>query len=140
MTSKTKAIMKQEPAPERRGRGRPRGSTNKPRDPNAPAPPRQQTAPKSIVADVLDRASFTVEEFRARNHISDGTWATLVKEGLAPRMMRPTGKTHGVIRISREAERDWQREAEKRIVSEEAKAADKAKRAAVTAAKKAGAR
>jgi len=122
-------------APKRRGRP--------PRDPNAPrlatAPAPKQGAPKSNALETLEIASFTIKEFRARNHISDGAWSNLCKAGLAPRMMRPTGVAHGMVRISREAERDWQRDCEKRTVPEEAKTADREKRAEIKARKAGGA-
>jgi hypothetical protein len=120
---------KPQPAPEKRGRGRP------PRDPNAPAAaPRKSRAHEP--SDV-GRASYSIPEFCQRNHISGGTYIALRKQARAPREMRPTGKVNGIVRITPAAEADWQRECEQRAVSAEDIAADRAQRK-IARAKKAG--
>jgi hypothetical protein len=96
------------------------------------ATPAQAPASKQFAknpAPDIGRASFTIEEFCKRNDISDGTYTNMRAAGLGPAEMRPTGRTHGVVRISREAELEWIRQSEQRKVSEEEKAADRAKRA-----------
>ena len=123
-----------QPAPMKRGRGRP------PRDPNAPKSAPEPKRSRAKPASDVGRASFTIEEFLHRNGLGDGSYDLLKKAGCAPREMRPTAKSHGIVRISREAELEWIAKSEERFVSEEEKATDRGKRAAVSAARKTGAR
>jgi hypothetical protein len=121
---------KQEPAP-KRGRGRP------PRAPQADPQPKQPSAKEPLD---IGRASFSIAEFRRRNNLSDGTYSAMRKAGLGPVEMRPTGKSHGVVRISTRAEAEWQRQCERRTIPEEVKKAERERRAEISAAKKARAR
>jgi hypothetical protein len=52
----------------------------------------------------LERAAFSIQEFCARNRISLTTFHKLKNAGLGPKEMR----LNTVIRISLDAERDWQ--------------------------------
>jgi hypothetical protein len=130
MSSKTK-----EPttpaAPEKRGRGRPLGSKTSP-----PAPKRSRAkAPPNT-----ERVAFSITEFCRRNGISEGAYRLLREAGKGPREMRPSGVPHGAVLVSLAAEAAWQRDCEQRVIPEEVKIADREKRAAITAARKAGAR
>jgi hypothetical protein len=114
-------------APEKRGRGRPRGSKNA-----APPPKRSRAkAPPNT-----ERVAFSITEFCARNGISEGNYRLLREAGKGPKEMRPSGLPHGTVLISAFAEAAWQRQCEQRVVSEEARAADHEKRAKASAAKK----
>jgi hypothetical protein len=93
------------------------------------SPPARTPAPKEPATADVGRASFTIEEFLHRNGLGDGSYDLLKKTGCAPKEMGPTAKSHGIVRISREAELEWIRQSEQRVVSEEEKAADRAKRA-----------
>ena len=62
----------------------------------------QQSAPSSA----LERAAYTIPEFCFRNHISRPAYHRLRAQGRGPVEMR-IGLN--IIRITAEAERDWQR-------------------------------
>lgn len=121
MFSKTKESTTPPAAPEKRGRGRPRGSKN-----SAPAPKlsRAKGPPNT------ERVAFSIIEFCNRNGISEGNYRLLRDAGKAPKEMRPSGLPHGTVLISLAAEAAWQRECEQRTISEEERAADREKRAA----------
>jgi len=68
----------------------------------------------------LERASYSIPEFCRRNGISRGSYFTLREMGNAPRELRPTGKTKGIVRISAQAEADWIRACEARAANVEA--------------------
>jgi len=132
MSRKTKQPT-HEAAPEKRGGGRPRGST-KLRDTARKPPP---TPKKSYVkkSPNTERVAFSIPEFCSRNGISASGYLNLRKAGLGPREMRPSGKPNGTVLISAASEAAWQRECEQRVVSEEERAADREKRAKAHAAK-----
>jgi hypothetical protein len=131
MSDKSEEITATPVAPKKRGKGRPRGSKN-----STPTPKRSRAkAPPNT-----ERVAFSIIEFCNRNRISEGNYRLLREAGKGPKEMRPSGLSHGTVLISLASEAAWQRECEQRTVSEEVKAADREKRAAITAARKAGAR
>ena len=83
---------------------------------------------------IEESASFTREEFCKRNKISFSTFNKLQHQGRAPAMMR-IGPL--LIRITAEAEREWQK-AMMRPTCEEAALQDRMKQASNVRAKKAG--
>jgi hypothetical protein len=131
MSSKSKGTQPPPAAPEKRGKGRPPGSKNskpKPKRSRAKAPPN------------TERVAFSIIEFCNRNGISEGNYRLLREAGKGPKEMRPSGLSHGTVLISLASEAAWQRDCEQRVISEEAKAADREKRAAARGhANKAGA-
>jgi hypothetical protein len=60
-------------------------------------------------AGAVERSSYTVKEFLARNDLSESQFHKLRREGRGPRVMK-TGSVG--VRISAEAERDWKAERE----------------------------
>jgi hypothetical protein len=128
MSSKTKESTTTPAAPEKRGRGRPRGSKN-----STPTPKRSRAkAPPNT-----ERVAFSISEFCARNGISEGNYRLLREAGKGPKEMRPSGLSHGTVLISLASEAAWQRDCEKRVIPEEVKKAERERRAAITAARKA---
>jgi hypothetical protein len=112
-------------APAARGRGRPRGSTNKTHV--EPSPPRRPTKPK--LTDI-ERKSWSRSEFCARHGIGSlNTYTAMLKRGDGPKEMIIGTGAHATRRITLEAEAAWQAQREAAIISEEAVAADRAKRA-----------
>jgi predicted DNA-binding transcriptional regulator AlpA len=79
----------------------------------------------------FERNAFSIPEFCARNGISAWTFYKLQREGRGPRTM-----DLGAIRISRQAEVDWQRErempgdAEARLIKRQQEARHRQTRAA----------
>jgi hypothetical protein len=61
---------------------------------------------RSKAGSSLERIAFTIPEFCFRNNISRPTYHRLRSEGRGPVEMRPG---LNIIRITAEAERDWQR-------------------------------
>jgi hypothetical protein len=57
----------------------------------------------------IEPASFTIDEFCVRNHVSPSQFFELQKQGKGPRVMAVGTRGR---RISREAESDWHRERE----------------------------
>ncbi len=55
--------------------------------------------------EYLSKAAFRIKEFCGRNSLSETTYHKLKARGLGPREM----VVDGMIRISADAERDWQR-------------------------------
>jgi len=80
----------------------------------------------------LERVAFTVPEFCFRNNISRQKYNNLRSEGRGPREMRPGINT---IRITAEAERDWQQLMQEPQPDVEAKAVERAVKAGAAAAK-----
>jgi hypothetical protein len=78
----------------------------------------------------IDRQAFTISEFCGRNHVSVSTYHKLKNKGHGPREML----LGGAIRITAQAERDWQQaremppDSETRLIVRERKA--KARKAA----------
>ncbi len=73
-----------------------------------------KSAPRSkraLTADLTDssieKQSFSRREFCARHGLSLGSYVKLHNAGLGPREMKPSGMSHGIRRISLEAEREW---------------------------------
>jgi len=88
------------------------------------------TSPKASAA--LERAAFTVPEFCYRNGISRQKYGTLKAEQRGPVEMRLGINT---IRITAEAERDWQLLMQELQPDIETKAAERAVKAGAAAAK-----
>ena len=95
----------------------------------------QQSTPSSA----LERAAYTLAEFCFRNHISRPAYHRLRAEGRGPAEMR-IGLN--MIRITAEAERDWQRrmqepnaELEQQAVARAVKAGEAAVKATNTSAR-----
>ena len=74
----------------------------------------------------LERAAYSVQEFCLRNHISRPTYHRLRAEGRGPKEMR-IGLN--VIRITADAEREWQRRMEQDDREFEARATERAVKA-----------
>jgi hypothetical protein len=80
----------------------------------------------------LERASYTVQEFCARHNISRPTYHRLRRLGLGPKEMRPA---MNLIRITADADREWQRQMQKSRPDLEVKTAERAVKAGNAAAK-----
>jgi hypothetical protein len=80
----------------------------------------------------LERAAFTVPEFCIRNHISRPTYHRLRAQGRGPVEMRLGLNT---IRITAEAEREWQHRMQKPREDLETRTAERAVKAGNAAAK-----
>ena len=81
---------------------------------------------RSTANSSLERIAFTIPEFCFRNSISRPTYHRLRAEGRGPVEMRPG---LNVIRITLEAERDWQRQMQKPREDLEARAVERAVKA-----------
>jgi len=80
----------------------------------------------------LERAAYSVQEFCLRNHISRPAYHRLRAEGRGPAEMR-IGLN--LIRITANAEREWQRRMEQGDGEFEAKAIERAAKAGAAGAK-----
>jgi hypothetical protein len=80
----------------------------------------------------LERAAYSVQEFCLRNHISRPTYHRLRAEGRGPKEMR-IGLN--VIRITADAEREWQRRMERDDHEFEVRATERAVKAGGAAVK-----
>jgi hypothetical protein len=89
-----------------------------------------------LVDQRAEQAAFTIHQFCARNTISLATFHKLARQGRGPRVMN-LGRA---VRISSQAEADWQRErenpdeAEARLIKQEREARVAQTRAAGAAA------
>jgi hypothetical protein len=95
------------------------------------SPPK--SAPRSkaaMAADLagIEKASYDRREFCGRHGLSLGTYTKLQAGGLGPREMKPSGKSHGVRRISREAEAEWIAASEGREITKTERKSAAAKR------------
>jgi hypothetical protein len=119
-------------APEKRGRGRPLGST-KPRDLAQPRAPRKyKPIPPSAPPE---KKSWSRREFCARHGIGSlNTYASMLKRGDGPREMVLGEGPHAARRISIEAEAAWIAAREAVEITEEEREADRVKREAAHAA------
>ena len=80
----------------------------------------------------LERIAFTIVEFCFRNSISRPTYHRLRSQGLGPTEMR---MGLNLVRISADAEREWQRRLQKPQRDFEARAAERAVKVGGAAAK-----
>jgi hypothetical protein len=80
----------------------------------------------------LGRSAYTIPEFCFRNHISRPTYHRLRTEGRGPVELR---LGLNLIRITAEAERDWQRQMQEPQPNFETRAAERAVKAGDAAAK-----
>jgi hypothetical protein len=87
---------------------------------------------KSKAGPSPEQIAFSVPQFCARNFISRQEYDRLRKQGLGPREMR---LGLNLIRITADAEHDWQQEAEKPRPDLEERAAERAIKAGEAAAK-----
>jgi hypothetical protein len=90
------------------------------------------TIKSKVSLSALGRNLYTVPEFCARNSISRQTYDRMRKRGLGP---RETRLGLNIIRVSADAERDWQQEAEKPRPDLEQQATERAMKAGGAAAK-----
>jgi hypothetical protein len=122
--------------PEKRGRGRPRGSG----EPTQAAQPRAPRKYKPIPPSAPpEKKSWSRREFCARHGIGSlNTYASMLKRGDGPVEMILGERPHAVRRISAAAEERWIAEREAKIITEEERVADREKRAKAHAVKKAG--
>jgi hypothetical protein len=81
---------------------------------------------------LLNRVTYTIPQFCARNQISRPTYNRLRAGGLGPVEMRPG---LNIIRITAEAERDWQQLMQEERKEFELKASERAVKAGEAAAK-----
>jgi hypothetical protein len=135
MIDKSKETPTPESAPEKRGRGRPRGSKTKPRDPTKTSAPTRPSKPKLI--DV-ERKSWSRAEFCARHGIGSlNTYTAMLKRGDGPEEILLGNGPHAMRRVTLEAEARWEAKQGAKIITEEERAADRQKRATAHAANKA---
>ena len=87
---------------------------------------------KSKASPSPEQIAFSVPQFCARNFISRPTFERLRRLGLGPREMRPT---LNIIRITLDAEREWQLEMQKPRPDLERRAAERAVKAGGAAVK-----
>jgi predicted DNA-binding transcriptional regulator AlpA len=85
-----------------------------------------------VPSSAVDRVAFTVPEFCFRNSISRPTYHRLRAQGRGPKEMR---LGLNAIRITAEAERNWQRSMEKPREDLETRAVERAMKAGELAAK-----
>jgi hypothetical protein len=90
------------------------------------------TIKSKVSLSSLGRNLYTIPEFCARNSISRQKYNRMREQGLGPRETRLGLNT---IRVSADAERDWQQEAEKPRPDLEEQAAERAIKAGEAAAK-----
>jgi hypothetical protein len=121
-------------ASKKRGRGRPRGSKTKPRDPTTPRAPRKYKPMPP--PPPVEKKSWSRREFCARHGIGSlNTYAAMLKRGDGPVEMILGEGPHAVRRISVEAEARWIAEREAVVITEEEREADREQRAAAIAAR-----
>jgi len=94
--------------------------------------PRKRRRCVGTTDSALERAAYSVQEFCLRNHISRPTYHRLRAEGRGPVEMR-IGLN--VIRITADAEREWQRRMEQDDREFEARATERAVKAGDAAVK-----
>ena len=87
---------------------------------------------RSTAGSSLERIAFTIPEFCFRNNISRPTYHRLRSEGRGPVEMR---LSLNAIRITAEAERDWQRLMQEPREDLEARAVERAVKAGGAAAR-----
>jgi hypothetical protein len=123
-------------APERRGRGRPRGSKTTPRDPTTPRAPRKYKPMPP--PPPVEKKSWSRREFCARHGIGSlNTYAAMLKRGDGPEEMILGKGPHAVRRISVAAEERWIAKREAVVITGEEREADRQQRAAAYAANRA---
>jgi hypothetical protein len=105
--------------------------SRKSKTPPARAPASNHAAKNS--APDIGRGSWTRKEFCARHHITLNTYLTMLKAGLGPREISLTGKPWGAKRITLDAEAAWEREGERRAISEADQSTAREKREAAKA-------